>query len=449
MDLESVRDRDEEKELFDSLSLMAFSNLFMREVSDNVYELDISTKFSWLGSLYEVLKKKIIKRKDEIGSTDIELDANDVFMVRSMNQLPEDLCYRSLSHVGAAFRLANPFFGDHFLSGLDSSVEEFRIVTPFYRDTVHFALNGLVSNTIRTNVFTNRGCVVIEPLIDHLNDKLVNLNPVDTMIDVGDEDEKIGKNAVFIISKEYYEKLSDEERNQLKDHKVILFDGKRVAQGVGQESSPLQVVTDFVLCSMGVIPQHSVAQSVMHVESYQDFDYSTFTVKDSRSDQEYLRKFNDLMERLNMEYLGVSYYNLPPEIAKYRRFGRLGYFHCDLPQWDEEVENNRKIFKDTFKRYMEFLKERIDFPDEFLEKAFAKHYNYIDMLCDNYGTRLGFGTSLEKSMWEPYTSIEEIKRLTKEFNEREMERLASIREKYRMTQQMQEEESDVIAASKK
>ena len=443
-----MEDRDEEIEFFDSLSLMAFSSLFMKEVSDNVYELEIGTKFSELSTLYEVLKKKIIKRKDEIGSTDIELDAHDVFMVRSMDQLPEDLCYRSLSHVGAAFHLANPFFRAHFIPGLDRSVEEFRIVSPFYRDTVHFALNGLVSNTIRTDVFTNRGCVVIEPLMDHWNDKLVNLNPIDTMIDVGGEDEKIGKNAVFIMSKEYYEQLSAEEKNRLKDHKVILFDGRKMSQGASQKFSPLQVITDFVLCSMGIIPQHSVGQSVMHPESYQEYDHSNWTIKEYHSDQEYLRKFNDLMERLNMEHFGVSYYQVPPEMAQYRRVGQLGYFHCDLPQWDEEVENNRMLFKDTFKRYMEFLKERIDFPNEMIEKALSEYNQYIDYICDHYGTRSEPVSSFIKSMWEPYTSIEEIKRLTKEFNEREMERLASIREEYRMMQQMQEE-SDMIETEKR
>lgn len=448
MYLESISDSEEEQELFDSLSLMAFSNLFMREVSDNVYELDIKTEFSRLDSLYETLKKKIIKRKDEIGSTDIELDTHDIYMVRTMDHLPEDLCYRSLSHVGAASRLANPFFIAHFISGLGYGTEKFRIVTPIYRDTVHFALNGLVSNTIGTESFTNRGCVVIEPLINHLNSKLVNLNPIDTMIDVGDEDEKIGKDAVFIMSKEYYEKLSDEERNQLKDHKIVLFDGKKISKEVNRGLSPLQVVTDFVLCSMGIIPQHSVAQSIMYPESYSEFDYSTLEFKDSHSDEEYLRKFNDLMERLNMEHFGVSYYHVPPEMAKYRLAEKFGYFHCDLPQWDEEVENNRMIFKDTFKRYMEFLKERIDFPDELLEKAFSKYYHYIDYLCDNYGSHYGPIASLDESMWEPYTSIEEIRRLTEEFNQREMERLASIRERYRMMQQMREE-SEVTATFKR
>ena len=80
-----------------------------------------------------------------------------------------------------------------------SDKTDMKLVCPIYRDTVHFSINGLVSNLWYTQGFTNRETVIIEPLENHMNEKLINLNPVDTMIDVGKSDEPIKDNAIYIF----------------------------------------------------------------------------------------------------------------------------------------------------------------------------------------------------------------------------------------------------------
>lgn len=457
-DDEEEQERVEEYKRFDEFleisNIMEFASKFIKKTDENVYELGTPEGFKYMGGpcrYYKSLCDKVIKRKYEIGETDIELDIDDLHMVRTMDCLPEDFCYSSHTHTGAYTRLANPFFSGHFVRGYGKD-DEFRIVMPTYRDTVHFALNGLASDTFRSTSFTDRSFVVIEPLLNHF-DKLVNLNPIDTFIDVKEDDEPIGNNAVFIIEKNEYESLPDEKKNDLKKYKVIIFDYQQLFGELDdryQGPPPLQIVTDYVLCSMGILPQHSVAQSVLHPEDFQEYQRveGVFTSR-ILDDSAYLKKFTDLIERLNIERFGVSYYNLPPEIAELRKFNQLGYFHVDMPQWKEEVENNRMLFKDGFKRYMDFLNERIGFPEEVLQYAYNDYDHYIDvlLLCSSWG----LFAALPDDKWKPYTSIEEIKELTREFNELEKDRLKRIALQHRMMKDIGEEEkadTDIVLHTK-
>ena len=61
-----------------------------------------------------------------------------------------------------------------------------------------------------TTSFTDRSVVTIESLRNH-EDKLVNINPIDTFIDVTDEDEPIRDGTIIIMTKDKYEDLSEEE----------------------------------------------------------------------------------------------------------------------------------------------------------------------------------------------------------------------------------------------
>lgn len=81
-----------------------------------------------------------------------------------------------------------------------------------YNSMILWALNGLVPDDMN-NTFSNKTCAIIESLaeqIDHA--KIVSLVPTDTAIQ---GNVKLSSKATILISKERYEALSEQEKEQL------------------------------------------------------------------------------------------------------------------------------------------------------------------------------------------------------------------------------------------
>ncbi len=98
---------------------------------------------------------------------------------------------------------------------------------------------------------------------------------------------------------------------------------------------------------------------------------------------------------------------------------------------------------------MDFLNDRIGFPEEVLQYAYNDYDHYIDNLL--LFSRWGLFSALPEDKWKPYTSIEEIKELTREFNELEKDRLKRIALQHRMMKDIGEEEkadTDIVLHTK-
>ena len=167
-------------------------------------------------------------------------------------------------------------------------------------------MNGLASTVVvlckATTTFDNKEIIVIEPFKDHLGDNLVNLNPVDTFYDLEDSSFTIGQNADIIMDMDTYKKLisNDGIRDDLSKVRVFLYAPNNNLSSCSGTSYQT-IMTDIVLCFLGYIPQHSIDQSELKPEYY--FDGTKFI-----DDTDYLKKFQDYIEKLNITLLHQHYY---------------------------------------------------------------------------------------------------------------------------------------------
>ena len=103
-------------------------------------------------------------------------------------------------------------------------LDQYDIYKEFYRSTIHFTINGLVSSHLYGN-FDNRPFIILEPLMYHIHDKSIEgLRVEDTYFS---DDMKLSNECIILISQEYFDsnKSNLELLENLKGYKVIVFDG--------------------------------------------------------------------------------------------------------------------------------------------------------------------------------------------------------------------------------
>ena len=416
-------------------------------LGDNVYEIRclnycIADYFSLCIVASEVNLLSVKAKQDfvEAGKT---LTEDDLFLVRTMDQLPDNLIYQSFTKRGLYSTMRNPF--DSYLRSKVSvkDEEQGKIVCPIYRDTIHFAMNGIVSNNWYSSTFTNRGVVVVEPFKSH-KAKAKNINPVDLFIDVGKEDEPISEQAIIIMDKSLYQSLEQVMKALIKRHKLYLFDSNDYIPPKDGTKSPLEMITDIALWNEGYLPLHSAAQSCMSVESV-SVNGQTYT------DKEYLKMFTDLIDKLSMEMFGVSYYHLNDEIKNNRKSDNNlpGVTHWDTPYFNQEAMMNNQLRKATIKRYLLYLHDTIELPDEVCEQIAQLYCRYIDynFSLESYGARGHLYSKLmteESRLFIQNIPIQNLLDATTNFNQMELSLIREYAKKFDLNQMISEHFSSAL-----
>ena len=297
--------------------LQNYSKQFIKELGHRLFEIRKIDSID-----VDNLSKYIITQKRKNVEENVPLSISDIALVRTMatDNFPRNLTYHTLQEDGKMGNFDNPF--SEFLEFIkyleqfknidvgcehsDIDVSKLKLQYPLFRNTKLFSLNGLASNVVvlykATAKFDDKEIIVIEPFEDHLGDNLVNLNPVDTFYDLADNPFKIGQNAVVIIDTDSYERLisDDNIRDDLSKVSVFLYDSNNNLSS-RSSTSYQTIVTDIVLSYLGYIPQHSVDQSELKPEYC--FDGTKFI-----DDTDYLKKFQDYIEKLNITLLNQHYY---------------------------------------------------------------------------------------------------------------------------------------------
>lgn len=188
-----------------------------------------------------------------------------IAIVRAMDYLPYDGLLRSLANTpnlvvdrGSEFRSKIKDLlvseGVISISGFQSMKEKIeeikRVIVDYlpyssdYNSVVLFSLNGLVPDDIEAgfanNTFSNKDIVIIDDLDYHLDhSNVVSIVATDTAI-YGNV--KLSSDAVIMIRKARYDKLSEEEKHRLVG-KVKIFDGD------------LRKAVENTLLEMGYVPE--------------------------------------------------------------------------------------------------------------------------------------------------------------------------------------------------
>lgn len=317
------------------------------------------------------IRKTIIREKNAI-SDKIDFQEDDFVLVRIVNpyNFPINFKFYPLDERNCFDRVENPFI--HYLQCFNHNIDGFRdldigiehkdvkhqeceLVSFRYRNTKHFAINGLASDIYiplgQKVIFSNGNAIIIEPLKEKLKDnRLVNLNPIDTFFDLKDSSMDISDNAIFLFEKKaYFEYVKNEKiKEGIKNRRVYLYDG-----------SP-SLATDLALMSLGYIPLHSFQQCMLKPENFIE-DGSEI------SDQLYLEQLKKYMEYLNNAYLNTTYLKVPIEFQKKRLMRFRGYIdnpgllHCETKYIDEECKRNLDSDLKTYEEYLHFIFSYVSF----------------------------------------------------------------------------------------
>lgn len=104
-------------------------------------------------------------------------------------------------------------------------LEEYIPYVSDYNSGVLFSLNGLVpddsENGFGNNIFSNKKCAVIEPIVHHIDD-VITIMPTDTFVE---GDVKLSRDAIILIESDTYNNLSNIEKEKLSKLNVKTFTG--------------------------------------------------------------------------------------------------------------------------------------------------------------------------------------------------------------------------------
>lgn len=205
-----------------------------------------------------VSKKRRAERLDNsryLKSKADKYELNDFALVRTTDFLPQDgillpLCSEPfVTHTNnvassVIFKLLqenynlDPFNEEDYKK-LKEMANKYSPLSSQYRSTIHFTLNGLVSNHSKGE-FDNRNFIIIDKLTNHLGkEDFCSLRMEDTFVK---GPFKLSSDAVILINKDKYGELL-KDNPWLNDYHVTLFTGDEKA------------ATEEVLLNLGITPE--------------------------------------------------------------------------------------------------------------------------------------------------------------------------------------------------
>lgn len=391
---------------------------YFRQIKQNVRYLDVTNIRDY------DLKDYIILEKTKRVNNGFQFSLDDLVLVRCMNEesFPKSGYYYPFSEINCYMEEKNPF-GDYILGMIDNKIinlqgyspDQINIKHAAYRDTKHFTINGMssdIDDDVLNSKFADRPIVIIEPFKEKISDnRLVNINPVDTFFDIHASRMKVSDNATILIREDVYNNMiKDDVINEyLSKMNVVIVKGK------------ISVATDVVLLSLRIMPQHEKNQAILLMET---------TTNLALSDQEYLVMFMNYIEEISMKYLGLSYFHLSREIdyARRRDFGHYfpGILHCDTKYSKMEDEKTREYLCKAYSEYMHAVIRKIEpffmiYYEEIIKsicREVNKRYPYFELDFQNFYNEFGtiIMSLLRKSGYDKLYSI------TQEFNELQLSR---------------------------
>lgn len=184
-------------------------------------------------SLDEFIDDSCDRKYDSYGLDDCVLvRTTDVFPFGSIIQTPVHGNAYSFDNSsilgGAIFEVLKRNFSD------DESRKEYskyNICYEIFRSTIHFTINGLVSSHIYGN-FDDKPYIIIEPLKYHISDdSLCSLNACDTYFN---DDMLLSDEAVILISEDKFNEIKDAPLyiDDLNKFKIVVYKGKNQNKAV-------------------------------------------------------------------------------------------------------------------------------------------------------------------------------------------------------------------------
>ena len=248
-------------------------------------------------------------------------------------------------------------------------LSEFEVCFETCRRTIHFTLNGLVGSTAYGN-FDNKPFVIFEPLKYHLDVSLKSLRVEDVYFD---NNMQLSSECSILISEENFEKLTNnlEYLETLKKFKVYVYRGN-------QQAAVSQVLSDL--------------------------GYDSFLV----SSNGYTNGLNDGMSASNM-------WKFVNDFAIKNNISLDKHFYSQINLEDSEIRNKKS--NEVDKLHLNYILDNSNVSVELKNKIVLllnENPYFLDPLMDELVEQIG---------------LEQIKKLTREFNKIYIKELNSTKSK--------------------
>lgn len=381
------------------INLQNLSKKYITEIKQSVYMISPLESND-----LNLFKKSIIDKKLELSQQGKKITIDDLALIRIMspNDFPLNLEYHTLQDEGKYGEFENPF--SYILSLIKYGIDEFkyldvgcspreiditslRLAYPLFRRTKHFSLNGLVSNVESLlgpiQILNNKEIIIIEPFKNHINDNLVNLNPVDTFFNLENTPMRLGEDIVVIMDINTYQEMikNPEFFKILSKIRVFLYIPENVKLPQSENLNTQTFITDIVLLYLGFIPQHSVNQLYIESEYY---------VEQCKiiEDLAYLKLFQDGIDKICRERLNHSYYNIPKEAKERRKkyndtiLDLPGVLHADTEIFAQDAQISLRNMQNILNRYLVYLINDLKLDQILAVKLLQSFSIYLE---NNYG----------------------------------------------------------------
>lgn len=321
--------------------------------------------------------------EDSLDSSHKEYSINDCVLVRTTDIFPFDGVVQSPIN-GKAYEFSNSiYFGEIIISELkkkypnyfmdeveedkySSELNEYKVVFEIFRRTVHFTINGLVGSTAYGN-FDNRPYVILDPLKHHLESSMKGLRVEDTYFE---GDLSLSNECAIVIDEDTFNKISNDPNyiNELAKFKIYVYKGNQ------------QQAVSLALNDMG---------------------YDSFLV----SSNGYSNGLDDNSAARNM-------YNFVDSFAKKHNIPQERHFYSTINYEDALARNERS--KEINKMHLMYVLNNSNLPKDVIDTImYVLEVNGdITHLLEQVIKQIGF---------------EELKRLTKEFNDNYIKTLNQTR----------------------
>lgn len=194
------------------------------------------------------------------------------------------------------------------------------IICPKYKttkNTIHFTINGLIyKNSLGLSL--SHLYVIIDPLVNHLNDKILVLRPEDTSIE---ERFIISPEASIMMSTQTYESLSEEEKKELDYYSNIILYNLEIYDNLvfdDNEAYNEYIIEDYLV--RNALNKLNLPSFRIGEHSYQDDDLDDVRevlklIEEVRvennisSSRNIIYEIHETTKRMNNEKINESLYN--------------------------------------------------------------------------------------------------------------------------------------------
>lgn len=323
---------------------------------------------------------------DSIDYSDKEYTIDDCVLVRTTDIFPKDGIVQTPINGNAyefgkstflgeliadKLRLKYPNYGFDMAEAekFSSELSEFNVCFETCRRTVHFCLNGLVGSTAYGN-FEGKPFIIVEPLKYHLDGSLKSLRVEDVYFD---SDLKLSNQSTILISEDYFKRNSNdlEFLNELKKFKVYVYRGN-------QQAAVIQALNDL--------------------------GYDSFLVSS-----------NGYSNGLNDGRAANEMYNFITEFANKNNISLDKHFSSQINYEDTILRQEKGVEIDKF--HLNYLLDNSTVSTELAEQIrqlINENPYYLNPLLEQLVEEVG---------------LEQIKKLTKEFNDLYINQLNSTKSK--------------------